>query len=324
MRFAVIGCGWITGAVHAPAYIHYIDQHPDLEPVVCCDIDPAKAELVRHRFGFQRSASDAVQLLDSEKLDAVCLNVPPALTSELGCQVLRRGIALLCEKPPGLRSDELERMISAAAESGAPNMVAFNRRWMPLMRELRSQLAGRPVDAIQYSLSRVGRKDADFSTTAIHAVDAVRFLAGSDYNRVQISCRDLSEMGPGIANYALNAEMANGALVGITVTPLAGIVAERALVSARGWSADLHCPTGADGSGRLEIYADGKLEVALDGKEAAGGGEEWRLGGFYQEDAAFFDALREGREPPDGLETARQSVAIMQAISERRSEVVFA
>jgi predicted dehydrogenase len=140
---------------------------------------------------------------------------------------------------------------------------------------------------------------------------------------VQIRWRALPEAGVGVANFSLNAEMANGALAEIAVTPQAGMAVERALVSARGWSADLRCPTGADGSGRLEIYADGQLEIALDGKQAAGGEEEWRTGGFYQEDAAFFDALREGRKPPDGLETARQPVAIMEAIRERRSEVVF-
>jgi predicted dehydrogenase len=323
MRFAVIGCGWVTQAMHAPSYAQYMKEHPDLVPVACCDIDPGKAEAVRSQFGFLRAWSDVTGMLAEENLDAVCLNVPPALAGELGCQVLRRGLALLCEKPPGLTPDEVERLIAAAKESGAAHMVAFNRRWMPLTRELVKQLDGRQVEYVQYTLSRVGRNDPDFSTTAVHAVDAVRFLAGSDYRRVQIRRHDLAEMGEGAANFSLSGEMQNGALVEIAITPLAGLAVERALVSAHGWTADLHCPTGADGSGRLDVYAAGRLMAGLDGATAAGGAEAWRTGGFYQEDAAFFDSLRAGRTSPDGLESARQSIAIMHAIKEQKLEIIF-
>jgi myo-inositol 2-dehydrogenase / D-chiro-inositol 1-dehydrogenase len=323
MRFAVIGCGWITGAIHAPALAFYLREHPEMVPAACCDIDPVRAETVREKFGFLRAWSDVEAMLAVEPLDAVCLNVPPALTCELGCQVLRRGIPLLSEKPPGLTSDELERLITAAHEGGAAHMVAFNRRWMPLTLELRSRLGNRQVEHVQYTLSRVARRDPDFSTTAVHAVDAVSFLAGSAYRRVEIRWREMPEEGGGVADFSLYGEMESGAQVEIAVTPLAGVSVERALVSARGWSVDLHCPTGADGGGKLELYHEGQLEAALDGKQLAGGDEDWRLGGFYNEDAAFFDSLSAGRKPPDGLETARQVVAIMQAIRERRSQVVF-
>jgi myo-inositol 2-dehydrogenase / D-chiro-inositol 1-dehydrogenase len=324
MRFAVIGCGWITGAIHAPALAAYMRSHPEMAAAACCDIDPVRAEAVRENFGFLRAWSDAEAMLAVEALDAVCLNVPPALTCELGCQVLRRGIPLLSEKPPGLTSGELERLIAAANEGGAANMVAFNRRWMPLTLELRRRLGDRPVEHVQYTLSRVARRDPDFSTTAVHAVDAVSFLAGSAYRRVEIRWREMPGEGAGVADFSLWGEMENGAQVEIAVTPLAGVSVERALVSARGWSADLRCPTGVDGCGGLDIYAEGKLEAALDGKLIAGGDEDWRLGGFFNEDAAFFDALQAGRRPPDGLETARQAVAIMQAIRMRQSQVIFA
>lgn len=325
MRFAVIGCGWITGAVHAPAYLHYMKEHPEVIPAACCDIDPGRAEAVRAGFGFERAWNDPEAMLAGEELDAVCLNVPPAMTCALGCLVLRRGIALLCEKPPGQTPEELERLITTAVEGKAAHMVAFNRRWMPLVRELRDRLDNRQVEHVQYTLSRVGRKDNDFGTTAVHAVDAVRFLTNSEYRRVQIHYRELPDIGEGVANYALMAEMTSGALAEIALTPLAGMAVERATVSARGWSADLRMPVGAaDRDGRLRISVDGRLEADLDGIQTAGGNEEWRLSGFYQEDAAFFDALRAGLKPPDGLETARQSVMIMRAMKERQPGVEFA
>lgn len=323
MRFGVIGCGWITGAVHGPAYLRYMQAHPEVIAAACCDVDAGRAESTRDRFGFRRAWSDPAAMLAEERLDAVCLNVPPALTCAIGCHVLRRGIALLCEKPPGLTVDELEQMIAAAKEGGGAHMVAFNRRWLPLARALRAMLGEKPVEHVHYTLSRVGRSDADFSTTAIHAIDAARFLAGRDYRRVELAYQALHEVGPGVANVSIRAEMANGALAEIALTPLAGMAVERALVSARGWSAELHCPIGADGQGSLRVFVDGRIEAQMNGVEAAGGDEAWLLEGFYQEDAAFFDALLAGAQPPDGLETARQPVAIMQAMRERKREVDF-
>jgi predicted dehydrogenase len=324
MRFAVIGCGWITGALHAPSYAQIMREQGGLEAAACCDVDAARAEQTRARFGFGRAYTDPLRLLAEERLDAVCLNVPPALTCELACAVLRRGIALLTEKPPGLTTAELEQMIAAAEAGGAAHMVAFNRRWMPLARELRARLGDRPVEHVQYSMVRAGRRDADFSTTAVHAVDAASFLAGSAYRALRIGYQELPEEGPGAANFYLDAEMVGGAQVRIAATPLAGATIERALVAARGWSADLRCPVGNDGAGRLEIYAGGKPEAVVEGAACADGNEEWRLGGFYQENQAFFNALLAGERPPDGLESARQAVAIMQALRERRAEVVFA
>lgn len=324
MRFAVVGCGWISAAMHGPAYAVCIREHPDLVPAACCDVDAGKAEALAKQVGFERTYTDLDIMLERERLDAVCLNVPPHLACELGCRVLRRGIALLTEKPPGLTRQDLERLIAAAHAGGARHMVAFNRRWAPLLRELRRQLGACDVEHVCYIQSRVGRRDADFSTTLIHAVDAVRALAGSDYRRVCITYQELAEVGPGIANYFLSAEMAGGGLAQIEVTPLAGVALERALVSARGWSAELRHPTGTDGVGQLNVFKQGELRVSLTGSEAAGGMEEWRTAGFLQEDRAFFTGLLSGHELPDGLESARQSVAVMEAVRERRAEVVFA
>ena len=46
-----------------------------------------------------------------------------------------------------------------------------------------SSTRARPLRHVHYEMTRVDRRDPDFSTTAIHGIDAVRFLAGSDYAR---------------------------------------------------------------------------------------------------------------------------------------------
>ena len=53
------------------------------------------------------------------------------------------------------------------------------------MRELRELAAqGLPILSVQYEMLRVKRFDADFATTAVHAIDATRHIVGAPYAAV--------------------------------------------------------------------------------------------------------------------------------------------
>ena len=45
-------------------------------------------------------------------------------------------------------------------------------------------------------MTRVDRRDPDFSVTAIHGIDAVRFLARSDYAHVRFRYQEHPTSGP--------------------------------------------------------------------------------------------------------------------------------
>ncbi len=210
-KIAVIGCGWITSACHAPAYVEYAKSHPQVRLAACCDTDVTRAEKLAATFGFERVYSDYQAMLRTEKPDAVCLNVNEKYICEIGCQVLQAGYPLLTEKPPGLNLEEIDRLIAAAKTSRAPHQVAFNRRFTPLITELRHSLENLDVQHFQVEFTRVKRANEDFSTTAIHAVDLVRFLAGGDYNFIRFGYRAMPDQGPNTANFSLNCELSERA-----------------------------------------------------------------------------------------------------------------
>ncbi len=325
LRICAIGCGNIATGYHGPAYARYAAAHPGAILAACCDIDTDRAARFAAAFGFARHYADFERMLDEEQPGAVCLSAPPDLTSALACRILERGFPLLTEKPPGLTVEEVDRIIAAEAAGGAPCFVAFNRRHMPLARAMRRRLAeAGPPEAIQharYEMARVGRADPDFSTTAVHGVDAARFLVGSDYARIRFRYQPLPEMGPSVANLFLDCEFASGATGHLAFLPAAGAVVERATVHLRDVSYELRLPVwgGFDSPGRLLELRRGELALDLDGPAASGSGEGFVLSGFYAEDAAFFDAARSGCATGD-LRDARQSVAIMQCLRERRAE----
>jgi myo-inositol 2-dehydrogenase / D-chiro-inositol 1-dehydrogenase len=323
MKLCAIGCGAHAESSHGPAQARYAARHAGVVLAGCSDLDAGRAERYRERFGFARSYADAWSMLAAERPDAVVLAVPEQATCAVACRVLELGYPLLLEKPPGRTLPELDRIAAAADGAGrpVPHQVAFNRRYAPLVRAARGRIdaAGTPVTHLHYEMTRVDRRDPDFSTTAIHGIDAVRFLAGADYASVRFSYREHAALGPGVADVFMDAVMTSGATAHLAFCPVAGVVVERATVHAHGHSLFLQVPmwSGVDSPGHLRHFQDGRLREQVSGAE---GDEPFVLGGFYGELEAFLDDLAAGRVPSPGLREARQSVAVAERIRHRESE----
>ena len=163
-------------------------------------------------------------------------------------------------------------------------------------------------------MTRVERRDPDFSTTAIHGLDAVRYLAGCDYVEARFRYRELPELGKGVANILVDAVMTSGATAHLAFSPVAGVLVERASAHAHGHSLFLHVPmwSGVDSPGRLWHYSGGRLTAELGGDAVGDGTALYELGGFYRETAAFLDALAAGRAPSPSLRESRQSVEMAE------------
>jgi myo-inositol 2-dehydrogenase / D-chiro-inositol 1-dehydrogenase len=326
MKVCAIGCGEHAAGFHGPSLARYAAAHPGFELTACCDLQAPRAERYRERFGFARSYTDPGTMLAAETPDAVVLVVPEPVTCTLACDVLERGLPLLLEKPPGRNLAELDR-IRAAAEHGfghpVPHQVALNRRHVPLVREARRLLDARggpeALQHIQYEMTRVDRRDADFSATAIHGIDAVRYLAGADYASVRFRYREFPELGPGVANIFLDALMTSGATAQLAFCPVAGVVVERATLHFRDATVYVRLPmwNAYDSPGSLEHVEKGRLVLAVAGEAGA---PSFVLGGFDAQNTAFFDALGAGRPPSPSLLEARESVAVAEKIQQREKE----
>jgi myo-inositol 2-dehydrogenase/D-chiro-inositol 1-dehydrogenase len=325
LRLCQIGCGEHARVAHGPSQARCARERRDLLLTGCCDLDPARAEAFRHDFGYTRAFTDPRAMLEAERPDAVVVVVPVDRTVAVGSLVLERGIPLLLEKPPGETTADVDRLIAAAGGSGrsVPHQVAFNRRFAPLVRELRRRVEeSGPLQHLHYEMTRVERRDPDFSTTAIHGFDAVRYLAGADYAEARFRYLELPELGRGVANILVDAVMISGATAHLAFCPVAGVLVERAAALAHGHSLFLHVPmwSGVDSPGRLWHFAQGRLAADVSGERVGDGTALFELGGFYRETVAFLDAVGTGRAPSPSLRESRQSVEMAEAIRSRRTE----
>jgi predicted dehydrogenase len=320
----MIGCGDFARLCHGPSQRKCSALHPDVELAACCDTDSIRAQAYGEAFGFARRYSDVLTMLDAEAPDAVVLAVPPAITCRVASLVLKRGLPLLLEKPPGTTPAELDRLIAAAESGGAKAQVAFNRRYMPVMLKAREILDARfppeSVSRIDYEMVRFDRWDPDFSTTAIHALDAALFLARSPFLAAKLRFQPQKQGDRQALNVLIEANCTSGSQVLVNVQPVTGRNAESAKIHTVGQSLTLKIPASplSDEAGFLEHWCGNTLVASC----PDGAGDVGERFGVFGETQAFLNAVRSGIGFAPRLQECRQQMALMEAIRLRQTHLI--
>ena len=315
-----IGCGDMATVGHGPSFHKYAQETPDTILAACCDLDSAKAEQFRTSFGFRKAYTDVDEMLATEKPDAVSLIVPPAATAPLTAKLLRAGIPVILEKPPGLNREETLQLIEVAEQTGTPNQVAFNRRYMPMIQRFLELRQDREDLFWQYDFYRSNRHDKDFSTTSIHGIDTIRFLAGKDYRRIDFHYYSNPKDETLVPVITLDFELADGARGRITFDPGSGICAERCIMHGTNEmiyaALPYHGINGSmDGPGTIMVTKKNQIIV----REEAPEEEFFVSNGFYGENAHFFDCIRNDIRPAGDIASGLQAVEIAECIRNRKS-----
>jgi predicted dehydrogenase/threonine dehydrogenase-like Zn-dependent dehydrogenase len=146
----------------------------------------------QRRFGFTTASTNADAVLEDKSLDAVFIVTRHHTHADLVCRALRTGKAVFVEKPLALTHDELDRIIEVVAETGNDRlMVGFNRRFSPLLTELKSQFGPACSSAMTRYLVSAGPLAADswyrndalegsrFTGEGGHFIDTLSWWAGS-------------------------------------------------------------------------------------------------------------------------------------------------
>jgi predicted dehydrogenase/threonine dehydrogenase-like Zn-dependent dehydrogenase len=146
----------------------------------------------QRRFGFSTASTNADAVLEDENLDAVFIVTRHHTHADLVCRALRTGKAVFVEKPLALTREELDRIVEVVAETGNDRlMVGFNRRFAPLLTELKSQFGPACSTAVTRYLVNAGPLAADswyrndalegsrFIGEGGHFIDTLSWWAGS-------------------------------------------------------------------------------------------------------------------------------------------------
>ena len=113
MRLGLIGAGGI-----AQTYVQALAATASAELVGVADVRGEAAEALAERAGVPayRTYDD---LLVCEGCEGAIVCTPPSTHPEICCDLLDRGMHVLCEKPLAISPDEAQRMVAAAERSDA-------------------------------------------------------------------------------------------------------------------------------------------------------------------------------------------------------------
>jgi myo-inositol 2-dehydrogenase/D-chiro-inositol 1-dehydrogenase len=303
LRIGVLGAGGHSTSNHGPAWRDVAVRDGQVERVIVCDLDEARARTYAERFGFARTCNSLDDLL-AEGLDGIAAITPMDLTEELAGRILEAGIPVVIEKPPGVGVEGARRLRDVAVRTGTPHMISFNRRFTPALARARQWMAAgehTPRHVISRMLRR-NRLEPDFARdTGLHQVDAVLSVIGPP-SRVE-GRRERADSSRA-ANYTARIETATGITASIVQAPDVGVAEESMEILGDGFRVLLDFQKGGvridhDDGTVLRWTAD---EDGLAPHEACGA---------VGETEAFVDALRgNGAMAP----TMEEGVVTMEAI----------
>ncbi|GIW93932.1 MAG: hypothetical protein KatS3mg110_1973 [Pirellulaceae bacterium] len=326
LRIGLIGCGKIS-RTHREA----MKRQADAAFVAFCDTDFAKAQQAASEDA-GAAYSDVDRMLDEQALDGVIICTPPMFRTELIEAAARRGLPILCEKPPANSLEMARRTQEIISQYNALVSVGFLFRYYPLVDRLKALIRDRPVAYVRsrylghvvnnpvFEQTKTWYLRKDLSggpilDQAIHVLDLVRYLFG-DVQKV--SAQGAFRIRP--------SDTINTAEDTVTVqfTTCSGVLVSHSHCWGHyRWVDELEV-TGAEFSFVLDLNAqrlrgvDGPEEIELNDT----------TNGFEQEQSAWLEAIRTGNRSlvrstyEDAVKSLALCLAINRSMESQQAEMV--
>lgn len=320
LKVCVIGCGQHACAVHGPSYQRYQQEYSNVIFCACCDVSHDAAAHFATKFGFACHYTDYQLMLAEQQPDAVIVLVPAVASFEIVRNVMLAGCAVMMEKPIGNSLQECNDLIALAEKTGVINQVAFNRRHIPLLQTMMNRIAqsNQKIQHIGCEMYRYQRSGL-FHHAMIHAIDAVKYIAQSDYQTASFSYQNLPHCTPKTDNIYMDACFENNVFAHITTLPSTGVAVERFTVAL-----DEDCyflrthapmPSCYDAPGELIILHQGvEVEHLQDS-----GDSMYLCSGFYAQTVDFLTNVITQTPSAHPFSTGLQSMQLAEFVQARQS-----
>ena len=189
LRVGFVGAGNYASSMLLP----HLAKHPGVDLARVATRRSLSAVNAQRRFGFGESGTDADAVIEDPSLDAVFIVTRHSSHAELACRALEAGKAVFVEKPLALSGEELDRVLATVdATDNDRILVGFNRRYAPLLVEMRARFGESSEPTNARYLVNAGRLAPDswyrdsnvqgsrFVGEGGHFVDTLSWWIGSD------------------------------------------------------------------------------------------------------------------------------------------------
>ena len=134
VRIGLIGAGAIAQIVHLPL----LKEMPGARIEALCDVHDHKARALADRLSIPHVFRSDEVLLDSDTVDAVVICSPNHMHERQAIAALEAGKHVLVERPLALNARGVQAVVKAAKKADRTLMVAYNNRFRPDTRGVKS------------------------------------------------------------------------------------------------------------------------------------------------------------------------------------------
>ena len=189
LRIGFVGAGNYASSMLLP----HLANQPEIELAQVATRRSLSAVNAQRKFGFENAGTDPEALFEDPTIDAVFIVTRHSAHAAMTCRALEAGKAVFVEKPLALTFDELDRILATVDATGNDRiMVGFNRRFAPLLVEMRQRFGRTTEPTNARYLVNAGRlasdswyRDSELEGTRFvgeggHFVDTMSWWIGSD------------------------------------------------------------------------------------------------------------------------------------------------
>lgn len=147
IRVGVVGLGKM-GLSH----VAMIRAHPDVTVAAVVDSTAYVLDVLTKYTGLA-TFSDYDEMLESVDLDAVIIATPTKLHASMVRSALERGLAVFCEKPLCLSSNDSFELAALAEQRGLVTQVGYHNRFVGAFQEVKSLLDAGAIGRVTHVLA---------------------------------------------------------------------------------------------------------------------------------------------------------------------------
>ena len=197
IRIGIIGAGFAR-STQIPAF----KACEGARIVAIASAHRENAEQVAREFDIENVESDWRRLVDRYDVDLVSIVTPVVTHCEMTLAALKRGKAVLCEKPMAMNAAEALRMTESAREAGVMALIDHELRFLPGRIKLRELIQQGDIGKVRHAkltFRSDSRADANrpwnwwsdktqgggaLGAIGSHVVDGWRWLLGAEVSEV--------------------------------------------------------------------------------------------------------------------------------------------
>jgi predicted dehydrogenase len=116
----------------------------------CCDVMKKKAKAFARQYEIPGCYTDYQKMLADEELDGVSVVASDAAHAPVSIAAMRRGIAVLCEKPLAQTLQQAQRMVREAEKAKVINMINFTYRESSALTRARELVQGGKLGELRH------------------------------------------------------------------------------------------------------------------------------------------------------------------------------